>query len=105
MSLYIVTVLVYGAIAIVVGIPLALLTSQTIMISMVDGMLNVLIDDLSVPVHLVVIQAAVGLVLPVLAGLVPVIRGTGVTKIYLKRATLSELKMAFEKKQGRYIQD
>ncbi len=79
MSLYIVTVLVYGAIAIVVGIPLALLTSQTIMISMVDGMLNVLIDDLSVPVHLVVIQAAVGLVLPVLAGLVPVIRGTGVT--------------------------
>ncbi|HRT62083.1 MAG TPA: hypothetical protein P5551_06965 [Syntrophales bacterium] len=31
--------------------------------------------------------------------------GQGVTKIYLKRATLSELKMAFEKKQGRYIQD
>jgi putative ABC transport system permease protein len=79
MSLYIVTVLVYGAIAIVLGIPLALLTSQWLMRTMVDGMLNVLIDDLSVPLYLVVIQAAVGLVLPLLAGLVPVIRGTGVT--------------------------
>ena len=58
MSLYIVTVLVYGAIAIVVGIPLALLTSQTIMISMVDGMLNVLIDDLSVPCLLYTSDAA-----------------------------------------------
>ncbi|HSJ54626.1 MAG TPA: FtsX-like permease family protein [Anaerolineae bacterium] len=79
MSLYIVTVLVYGAIAIVLGIPLALVTSQFIMRSMVDGMLNVLINDLSVPLHLILVQAAVGLVLPLLAGLVPVIRGTGVT--------------------------
>ena len=79
MSLYIVTVLVYGAIAIVLGIPLALLTSRWLMETMVAGMLNVLVDDLSVPLTLVAIQAAVGLVLPVLAGLVPVIRGTGVT--------------------------
>jgi putative ABC transport system permease protein len=79
MSLYIVTVLVYGAIAIVLGIPLALLASQFLMRTMVDGMLNVLIDDLSVPLRLIAIQVAVGLVLPLLAGLVPVIRGTGVT--------------------------
>jgi PHP family Zn ribbon phosphoesterase len=31
--------------------------------------------------------------------------GQGVTEIYLERATLSELKMAFTKKQGRYIQE
>jgi putative ABC transport system permease protein len=79
MSLYIVTVLVYGAIAIILGIPLALLTSQALMRTMVDGMLNVLIDDVTVPAYLVAVQAAVGLVLPLLAGLVPVIRGTGVT--------------------------
>ncbi|HSJ54830.1 MAG TPA: FtsX-like permease family protein, partial [Anaerolineae bacterium] len=79
MSLYIVTVLVYGVIAIVLGIPLALLTSQFLMYTMVDGMLNVLLDDVSVPLQLIAVQAAVGLVLPLVAGLVPVIRGTGVT--------------------------
>ncbi len=31
--------------------------------------------------------------------------GSGVTEIHLEKATLSELKMAFEKKQGRYIQE
>jgi PHP family Zn ribbon phosphoesterase len=31
--------------------------------------------------------------------------GQGVTKIYLERATLSELKMAFEKRNGRHIQE
>lgn len=31
--------------------------------------------------------------------------GQGVTKIYLERATLPELKMAFDKIQGRYIQE
>ncbi|MCX5834870.1 MAG: PHP domain-containing protein [Deltaproteobacteria bacterium] len=31
--------------------------------------------------------------------------GQGVTKIYLERGTLSELKMAFEKRNGRYIQE
>ncbi len=79
MSLYIVTVLVYGVIAIALGIPLALLTSQYLMYTMVDGMLNVLLDDVSVPAQMLAIQAAVGLVLPLLAGLVPVLRGTGIT--------------------------
>jgi hypothetical protein len=31
--------------------------------------------------------------------------GQGVTKIYLERGTLSELKMAFEKRNGRHIQE
>jgi len=31
--------------------------------------------------------------------------GQGVTKIYLEMGTLSELKMAFEKRKGRYIQE
>jgi len=31
--------------------------------------------------------------------------GQGVTEIYLERGTLSELKMAFEKRNGRYIQE
>jgi putative ABC transport system permease protein len=79
MSLYMVTVLVYGAIAIVLGIPLAVLTSQLLMNLFVSDILNVLIDSLAVPPFIIVIQAAVGLLLPLLAGLVPVINGTRIT--------------------------
>jgi putative ABC transport system permease protein len=79
MSLYIVTVLAYGAIAIAVGIPLAILTAQFLMKVLVAAVLNVKIDSLAVPVSLVLIQAAVGLLLPLLAGLAPVIKGTRIT--------------------------
>jgi putative ABC transport system permease protein len=78
-GLYIVTVLVYGAIAIALGIPLAILTAQFLMTSLVAGVLNVKIDSLATPLSLVVIQAAVGLLLPLLAGLAPVIKGTRIT--------------------------
>ncbi|MGD8463116.1 MAG: FtsX-like permease family protein [Anaerolineae bacterium] len=79
MSLYMVTVLVYGAIAIVIGIPLAILTAQLLMKTLVAGILNVMSDSLAVPMLLVAAQAAVGLLLPLFAGLAPVIKGTGIT--------------------------
>ncbi len=78
-SLYIVTVLVYGVIAILVGIPLAILTAELLMEIMVRDLLNVMADSLAVPLHLVALQAVVGLLLPLVAGLVPVIRGTRIT--------------------------
>jgi putative ABC transport system permease protein len=79
MSMYIVTVLVYGAIAIALGIPLAILTAQLLMNTIVATVLNVMSDSLAVPVLLVGMQAAVGLLLPLLAGLAPVIQGTRIT--------------------------
>ncbi len=79
MSLYMVTVLVYGAIAIALGIPAAIVTARLLMTALVEGVLNVKIDSLSVPLTLVAVQAAVGLLLPLLAGLAPVIRGTRIT--------------------------
>jgi putative ABC transport system permease protein len=79
MSLYIATVLVYGMIAISVGIPLALVTSRFLMKGLVQELLNVMPDSYSVPLYLIAIQAAVGLLLPLVAGLAPVIKGTGVT--------------------------
>ncbi|HSR30427.1 MAG TPA: ABC transporter permease, partial [Anaerolineae bacterium] len=79
MSLYIVTVLVYGIIAIVLGIPLAILTARLLMDTLVQGLLNVMPDSYMVPLHLIAVQAAVGLLLPLLAGLIPVIKGTGIT--------------------------
>ena len=79
MSLYIATVLVYGLIAISVGIPLALVTSRFLMEGLVQELLNVMPDSYSVPFYLIAVQAAVGLLLPLVAGLAPVIKGTGVT--------------------------
>jgi putative ABC transport system permease protein len=79
MGLYIVTVLVYGVIAIAVGIPLALLTGRLLMELLVQGLLNVMADSYSVPLSLIAVQAAVGLLLPLLAGLAPVIKGTRIT--------------------------
>ncbi len=79
MGLYIVTVLIYGAVAIVLGIPLSILTAQLVMKTLVSNVLNVLTDSLAVPIYLVVIQVAVGLLLPLLAGLAPVVKGTRIT--------------------------
>jgi putative ABC transport system permease protein len=79
MSLYMITVLVYGLMAVVVGIPLAVLTARLIMVTMVRGLLNVMIDSLAVSLPLLAAQAGVGLLLPLLAGLVPVLKGTSIT--------------------------
>jgi putative ABC transport system permease protein len=79
MSLYIVTVLVYGVIAIILGIPLAILTARLLMETLVEGLLNVMPDSYAVSLHLIAVQAAVGLLLPLLAGLVPVLKGTRIT--------------------------
>jgi len=79
MSLYIVTVLVYGVLAIILGIPLAIVTARLLMETLVQGLLNVMPDSYAVPLKLIAVQAAVGLLLPLLAGLVPVIKGTSIT--------------------------
>jgi putative ABC transport system permease protein len=79
MSLYIVTVLVYGLIAIILGIPLAILTSRLLMELLVEGLLNVMPESYAVPLHLIALQAAIGLLLPLMAGMVPVVRGTHIT--------------------------
>jgi putative ABC transport system permease protein len=79
MRLYLATVLIYGLLAVVVALPLAALTARLLMTNMVEKLLNVMPLSYNIPVPLLVIQAAVGLLLPLGAGLAPVIRGTGVT--------------------------
>lgn len=79
MSLYIVTVVVYGLIAIILGVPLAILTSRLLMELLVEGLLNVVPESYAVPLNLIALQAAIGLLLPLMAGLVPVVRGTHIT--------------------------
>jgi putative ABC transport system permease protein len=78
-SLYLATILVYGLLAIGAAIPLSLLTARLLMTAMVNNLLNVMPESYTVPVALLLVQAGVGVLLPLLAGLTPVLRGTRTT--------------------------
>ena len=78
-ALYLTTVLVYGLLAVAVALPLAGLTSRFLMRDLVAPLLNVMPESYAVPLPLTVTQVAVGLLLPVLAGIAPVLRGTRIT--------------------------
>jgi putative ABC transport system permease protein len=78
-ALYLTTVLVYGLLAVAVALPLAGLTSRFLMRDLVSPLLNVMPESYAVPLPLTVTQVAVGLLLPVLAGIAPVLRGTRIT--------------------------
>jgi putative ABC transport system permease protein len=77
--LYLATVLVYGVIAVAIALPLAALSARLLMTQLVEKLLNVMPASYAIPVPMLLAQAAVGLLLPVAAGLMPVIRGTGIT--------------------------
>jgi putative ABC transport system permease protein len=79
MALYLATVLIYGVIAAAIALPLASLTARLLMGQVVEPLLNVRVTTYAIPFGLLLAQAAVGLILPVLAGLAPVIRGTRIT--------------------------
>jgi putative ABC transport system permease protein len=78
-TLYMVTVLVYGLVAIALAMPLSLLTARLLMTEMVNKLLNVMPESYTVPLGVLAVQAAVGVLLPLLAGLAPVLRGTRIT--------------------------
>ena len=78
-ALYLATVLVYGVLAVVVALPLAGVSARFLMRDLVEPLLNVMPESYAVPLPLTMIQVAVGLLLPVLAGLAPVLRGTRIT--------------------------
>ena len=79
MALYLATVLIYGLIAAAMAIPLAALTARLLMTQVVEPLLNVRVNSYAIPSGLLLAQAGVGLILPLLAGLAPVIRGTRIT--------------------------
>lgn len=78
-ALYLATVLVYGVLAVAVALPLAGVTARFLMSSLVEPLLNVMPESYAVPLPFTMIQVAVGLLLPVLAGLAPVLRGTRIS--------------------------
>ena len=79
MALYLTTVLIYGLLAVAFALPLAALTARLLMSQIVEPLLNVQIMSYGIGLPYLFAQAAVGLLLPLAAGLAPVIRGTRVT--------------------------
>ena len=79
MAMYLVTVLVYGLIAVAIGIPLAMISARGLMNMVIIPTLNVAPDSMSTSLTLITAQVAIGLLLPLIAGLWPVLKGTRIT--------------------------
>lgn len=79
MGMYFLTVLTYGVIAVIIGIPLSIVTAQMLMVTIVNPLLNTQPESLAVSTSLITAQVVMGLALPLLAGLLPVLNGTRIT--------------------------
>ncbi len=79
MGMYFLTLLAYGLLAVALGIPASILTAQLLMSSIVVPLLNVQPESLAVSSPLIIAQVVMGLALPLLAGLLPVLNGTRIT--------------------------
>ena len=79
MAMYMVTVLSYGLMALLVGMPLGILSAQYLVKDYVAGLLNFQVASISVPASVLLLQVAVGLLVPLLAALWPVLNGVQVT--------------------------
>ncbi len=78
MGMYFVTVLFYGLLSLVVGVPLGIISGQKV-VDFAANLLNVRVMDHAVPTSIVMMQVSVGLMAPILAALWPVINGVQIT--------------------------
>jgi putative ABC transport system permease protein len=78
-AMYVTLVLVYGTLAFAVAIPLAVTTARYLMTDMVEGMVNIRSDSYAVPVWVYAVMVAIGVLIPLIAGLVPVWQGTRIS--------------------------
>jgi putative ABC transport system permease protein len=77
-GIYIVLVMLYGALAAVVAIPLAAIGAWAFA-DFIGGMLNITVEGPWFPPAVLAIQFALGLFVPLMAALIPVLRGTRVS--------------------------
>ena len=78
-AMYLLMVLFYGIIAIIIGIPLATLTARLLMTELIEGLVNIRSDSYALPMSIIFMQVSIGLLLPLIAGLIPVLKGTRIT--------------------------
>jgi len=77
-AMYMAMVLGFGALSLLVGIPLGLLGSYALVSYMV-GLLNFNVTSYAPDTHVFIIEIAVGLAVPALAALWPILSGTRIT--------------------------
>ena len=78
LRMYLGTVLIYGALAFVVAAPLAAAAGYALS-AYLAGLVNVDLNGFAAPIEAVLLQAAVALLVPLLAALGPVLTGTRLT--------------------------
>jgi putative ABC transport system permease protein len=78
-AMYVTLVLIYGAMAFSIGIPLAVTTARYLMTDMVEGMVNIRSDSYAVPLWVYAVMVAIGVLIPLIAGLIPVWQGTRIS--------------------------
>ncbi len=76
-TMYLALVFVFGVLACLVGIPLGNAGGRWF-VDFASGLLNFKVVDYSVPAEIIAIEIAVGILVPVLAALAPVLFGAGV---------------------------
>ena len=78
-AMYVTLVLVYGTIAFTIAIPLAVTTARHLMTDLVEGMVNIRSDSYDLPIWIYLIMVAIGVLIPLIAGLIPVWQGTRIS--------------------------
>ncbi len=77
-SLYLVTVIAYGVLALLIAVPLGA-GGAYLFSKLIAGFLNFDVTSLRLPTEVLLLQIGVGLVVPIVAGLYPVLMGTRIT--------------------------
>ena len=85
-SMYLVMVIIYGVMAVIVGVPITLWAGRWF-IDYASGLLNFRIVDFTPPGYVIALEVAVGLLVPVLAAVVPVRRGARTSVVTAFTAT------------------
>ena len=78
-SMYLTLVLVFGVLAFLIAAPLATWTARALLTHLIQGLLNLRPESLAVPLWVYGVMGAISLLIPVLAGLLPVLQGTRIT--------------------------
>ncbi|MBW7881937.1 MAG: FtsX-like permease family protein [Caldilineaceae bacterium] len=77
--MYLTMVLVYGIIAFLIGIPLAVGTARLLMTDLIQDLVNIRPETYAIDWWVYAVMVSVGVLIPVLAGLYPVWQGTRIT--------------------------
>ncbi len=86
MRMYLATVALYGVLAVLLGVPIALWAGRWF-IGYAAGLLNFRINDWNPPAYVIAMEIAVGLLVPLLAAVLPVRRGARTSVVSALNAT------------------